>query len=244
MGKTGPDYPQRMFDAVSEFESIDAAENVGARLGAILSTFGYTAFLVTSVPEPPLRLEPYILLNGWPDGWTEHYSKSNYYHCDPVAAFCRKTINPFDWRDATYDPECDRKAAEVMNVARDFGLKEGFLVPIVRSTGLHACITMAGGAPDPDPMAKKVIHALSMFAHARISAIMGEAVRKKFVLTRTEREILCWAARGKSSWEISEILSIAKSSVDTLANRAQCKLDAVNRTQAVVNAMRIGEITP
>jgi LuxR family quorum sensing-dependent transcriptional regulator len=137
-------YPQRMFDACSEFEAIDSPQGVADRLAKILSSFGYSAFLITSVPEPPLRLEPYILFNGWPQGWSNHYSQSDYYKSDPVAAWCRKSINPFEWREVPYDKNRNPKAAEVMNVARDFGMKEGFLVPIVRSSIFHDCVTMAG----------------------------------------------------------------------------------------------------
>jgi hypothetical protein len=38
------------------------------RVAATLAEFGYTSFLITGVPEPPQKLEPYILLNGWPKG--------------------------------------------------------------------------------------------------------------------------------------------------------------------------------
>lgn len=236
-------YAKRMFDAVSDFQSITTIEGATDRLGKILSSFGYSAFLVTSVPDPPLRLEPYIQLNGWPKGWTEHYTKHDYYKDDPVAAYCRKTANPFEWREAPYAKEKDLKAAEVMNVARDFGMFEGFLVPVIRTTGFHACVTMAGQKPDLDPDAKRSIHVISMFAHGRIAALSGETVRKKAILSPREREILQWVAMGKSSWDISLILGIAKSSVDTLTARATAKLDAVTRTQAVVNAIRSGEIS-
>jgi LuxR family quorum sensing-dependent transcriptional regulator len=94
------------------------------------------------VPEPPQRLEPYILLNGWPKGWTEHYTRSNYYADDPVAAWCRRPVNPFEWSQAPFDAERSPRAAEVMAVAREFGLNKGFLVPIVRSTGLHASVDL------------------------------------------------------------------------------------------------------
>lgn len=57
-------------------------------------------------------------------------------------------------------------------------------------------------------------------------------------LTPREREILWWAAQGKSAWEIGEILSIAKRTVDAHTQHAIRKLDAVNRTQAVAVALR------
>jgi DNA-binding CsgD family transcriptional regulator len=59
-------------------------------------------------------------------------------------------------------------------------------------------------------------------------------------LTAREREVLTWIALGKSAWEIGEILSIAKRTVDEHAQTATRKLGAANRTQAVAIAVRNG----
>ncbi|MFN3658991.1 MAG: response regulator transcription factor [Pseudolabrys sp.] len=60
----------------------------------------------------------------------------------------------------------------------------------------------------------------------------------KHALTIREIEVLTWAALGKSAWEIGEILSIAKRTVDEHAQTATRKLGAVNRTHAVALAVR------
>jgi LuxR family quorum sensing-dependent transcriptional regulator len=57
-------------------------------------------------------------------------------------------------------------------------------------------------------------------------------------LTPREREVLTWISLGKSAWEIGEILSIAKRTVDEHAQTAARKLGATNRTQAVAIAIR------
>ncbi len=57
-------------------------------------------------------------------------------------------------------------------------------------------------------------------------------------LTPREREVLAWAARGKSAWEIGGILSITKRTVDEHVQTAMRKLGALNRTQAVAIALR------
>ncbi len=57
-------------------------------------------------------------------------------------------------------------------------------------------------------------------------------------LTPREREVLWWAAEGKSAWEIGEILGIAKRTVDEHTQKAIRKLGAFNRTQAVAIALR------
>ena len=239
------DYAQEMFEAAAYFEVAEQPQAVADRLARLLSGLGFHAFLITQVPEPPLRIEPYMLLNNWPGGWSDLYSKKNYYADDPVASWCRKTVEPFEWKDAPYCPERNPKSREIMNIARDFGMLSGFLVPIVRTTGFQACVTMAGSKPDLSPPAKRTIHIVSAFAHARLAALQGRsAVGREKILSKTEREILSWVAAGKSSWEISQILRLSKSSVDTLVNRAARKLDAVNRTQAVVKALRMREIDP
>jgi LuxR family quorum sensing-dependent transcriptional regulator len=61
---------------------------------------------------------------------------------------------------------------------------------------------------------------------------------RPYSLTPREIEILAWAARGKSAWEIGTILNITKRTVDAHANSAVRKIGAMNRTHAVVIALR------
>lgn len=61
-------------------------------------------------------------------------------------------------------------------------------------------------------------------------------------LTEREREALTWLAAGKTSWEISVMFGTSEAAVNKVIASAMQKLDAVNRTQAVVNAIRFGEI--
>jgi DNA-binding CsgD family transcriptional regulator len=63
-------------------------------------------------------------------------------------------------------------------------------------------------------------------------------------LTARELEVLTWVARGKSAWEIGEILRITKRTVDEHVQRATRKLGATNRTQAAAMAVRDRIIDP
>lgn len=54
--------------------------------------------------------------------------------------------------------------------------------------------------------------------------------------------MLGWVARGKSAWEIGQILNITKRTVDEHVANAVRKLDAVNRVQAIAIAVRDGII--
>lgn len=61
---------------------------------------------------------------------------------------------------------------------------------------------------------------------------------KIYSLTAREMEVLTWVARGKSAWEIGEILHIAKRTMDEHVQTAVRKMGAVNRAHAVALAIR------
>lgn len=58
------------------------------------------------------------------------------------------------------------------------------------------------------------------------------------LLSRRERECLQWTAAGKTTWEIAGILEISPNTIDGYIASATRKLGAVNRTQAVAEALR------
>jgi DNA-binding CsgD family transcriptional regulator len=66
------------------------------------------------------------------------------------------------------------------------------------------------------------------------SAAAGAGTR---LLTPRELEVLTWAARGKSAWEIGVILGISKRTVDEHIQTATRKLGAATRTAAVAIAL-------
>jgi len=62
-------------------------------------------------------------------------------------------------------------------------------------------------------------------------------------LTKREREVLQWTAAGKTSWEISQILGVAESTIIAHIKAAAAKLNTPNRVATVVVALRRGEIS-
>jgi DNA-binding CsgD family transcriptional regulator len=81
--------------------------------------------------------------------------------------------------------------------------------------------------------------ALMTLRTSRPNARVSAGTRAKFrVLTSREAEVLTWVARGKSAWEIGEILLITKRTVDEHVKTAARKIGATNRTHAVAIAIR------
>ena len=57
-------------------------------------------------------------------------------------------------------------------------------------------------------------------------------------LSAREREVLIWAAEGKTASETADILHVSASAVNLYAQRALSKLQARSKTQAVAIAMQ------
>jgi LuxR family quorum sensing-dependent transcriptional regulator len=238
------DYARIAFDLIDDFERCAAPDEVVDCMSGALRSFGFTSFLIVDIPEAIGNAAPVFLLNGWPTAWTDHYCNEQYYKDDPIAARCRRVVDPFEWSDVTIDPEQQPRAVEVMHAGRAFGLHEGFVVPISRNTGTMSGVTMAGEMPEFEPRAKRAMHLISLYAHGKALSLLGrDQGIPKTGLTEGEREVLTWTAAGKSSWEISVILNMSEAGVVWRLKQAMGKLKASNKTQAVVNAIVARQIS-
>jgi LuxR family transcriptional regulator, quorum-sensing system regulator BjaR1 len=126
------------------------------------------------------------------------------------------------------------RLARMMQVTGDFGLAHGFTVPIDGPRGFESCVAMAGPRVELPPHVRPGLHLMALHAFERMRSILRPRPRVSPPLTAREREVLAWVANGKSAWEIGEILSIGKRTVDEHAQTAFRKLGAVNRTHAVL----------
>jgi DNA-binding response OmpR family regulator len=86
---------------------------------------------------------------------------------------------------------------------------------------------------------------LATIVNARLARVARAEVWPKSV-TFNEREIeaLTWAARGKTSAEIAQILNVAKRTVDFHIDNVRVKLGASTRIEAAVKAVSGGLIEP
>jgi DNA-binding NarL/FixJ family response regulator len=92
------------------------------------------------------------------------------------------------------------------------------------------------------PVDFEVLAALISARLARVGR--RDSVVEGVLLARREVETLTWAARGKTSLEIAQILGLSKRTVDFHIENARAKLGVATRMQAVVKATRGQLIEP
>lgn len=215
----------------------NAVDLANAFKGAI-ARFGLDHFIITDIPGTEQRFEQTVLLRHWPSGWFETYAGGNFVQVDPVIRRCRATTSLFDWTEAPYSPEREPHAREVMRRAADFGLARGLSLPIHGLDGLVTCFSVSGHSPELPRRIRPALHLMMMYTFERLRQIVTPAVASANPLTPREREVLCWAANGKSAAETGELMSITERTVNAHAGAAIVKLGANSRTQAVVRAMK------
>ncbi|WP_113381658.1 helix-turn-helix domain-containing protein [Agrobacterium pusense] len=69
-----------------------------------------------------------------------------------------------------------------------------------------------------------------------------QEIDKETRLTRREKEVLLWAAKGKTAWETAVILNISRTTVLSHLKNARIKLDTTNVAQTIAEAISRSEI--
>jgi LuxR family quorum sensing-dependent transcriptional regulator len=122
-------------------------------------------------------------------------------------------------------------------------MPHGFCVPIHTSAGFQSVVSLAGVHVDLSPQGKRALHLMSIYAHAKATAVARHPhACPPRLLTKREREVLCWTSAGKTAWEISRILGISHQTVVAHLKAAARKFGTPNKVATVVAALRRGEI--
>lgn len=230
------------FDAIADLNGAAGVDAILGILRRVGDSFGYENFCIAGIPQPGEKLEPYLMLSGWPHEWLELYTGRDYIHIDPVIAKLRTTTLPFEWREAPYDTGRGSQVALMMNEARELGLAEGLSVPIYSVSGFQAAVTFGAKSLTVGPDLKGALHLIAIYAHSRLRTILAGtgnvAAAKATSLSPREIECLKWSAEGKTAWEISCILSLQQRTVEHYLASAAHKMNAANRVHAIAQAFR------
>jgi DNA-binding CsgD family transcriptional regulator len=219
---------------------VEAAERTG------FDQLAYGALTNTELPRLVDRPMPAIALN-FPSHWQNYYVERNYRYIDPIVIYAPFIAGPFLWDRLSIRYDLNRKQVQLLNEAREAGLKNGITVPLHGPSGKVAVVSFASQFDDADPRAQlSRLNALASQFHVVFTNLAhGLQNNVKTVnLSAREKDCLNWVAHGKTSWEISVILDINRNTVDFHIKNAMDKLDATNRIAAVFKAIRLGIIDP
>lgn len=236
---------------ISSLQEANTPEAVCQRLLEVTSEFGLTALMAGTVPQPGTpegKQKEHVLLCDWPVDWLERYVARNYVDHDPIVTRMKQLQAPFQWSDAAQKTRVGRGGKAVMGDAGEFKLKDGLAFPLITLDRQIVMVSLGGERIDMSGMEFGMISLVATYAIGRAMELTTAPMRTiehvdivpRVELTPRETECLKWAAVGKSEWEISQILGISEHTAEKHLLNAKFKLGAVNRVQAVAEAIRRG----
>jgi LuxR family quorum-sensing system transcriptional regulator CciR len=168
---------------------------------------------------------------------------------DPILAASTKTAVGFLWSDVGKMIDLTDRQREILKRARQFGLGDGFTVPVHVPGEYHGTCNFGARslehlAPDALPMAQ-VVGAFAFEAARRLLRARHPRQLPSQVPALTERQLDCitLVAMGKTDWEIGRILGISEATAHEHIEAARRRYGVTKRAQLVVRALFDGQIT-
>jgi LuxR family quorum sensing-dependent transcriptional regulator len=228
----------RFIEAVEQTKTAADIEDCLLELAA---GFGFTGLFGGIVPTrqaPLAELRSRILFQRFPAQWLDRYSSKGYVFRDPIIQHLSHERAPFTWHEAYKSCPQRGNVRLIRGEAAEFGLRDGYVVPISTIDGEVASLSFGGPGTLPVSADLSVLNFAASYALGRHLHRIATLKRVSSNLTAREWDCLLWAGEGKTNWEISAILGISRSTVTKHIMAAREKLGAVSKAHAIATAIR------
>ena len=209
--------------------------------------FGFTDIAYMVVRQPTGHPQKDIVVTSYPKEWETRYVEKGYRVIDPVVSNSMRGVLPFDWQEVR---EATKQTKLFFGEAREFGVgSRGISIPIRGVMGEQALFSVSSTKSRREWSLVKQhllpdLTYLGFLVHAEIVKSLYTGYEYFSIrLTPREREVLTWAAQGKTCWETGEILGLTERTVNFYIRNASTKLGAATKTQAVARAIQTGLIS-
>jgi DNA-binding CsgD family transcriptional regulator len=226
-------------------ELCDGASSVQTVANAFLKEVGELGFshvACASHVDPLMPPPGAVMILNYPQTWLDHFSASKYARRDPVFLAAREQLLPFRWSDGRFRAGLADDQVRILAEAGEAGLKDGFSIPIHSPGALPASCSLVIGADGVDPLDFSAAQWLAVCAHEAVRRLSLHRDQTHVRLSRREKECLELVARGKDDWSIGMLMGVSERTAHNTVMRAMRRYGVATRIQAVVRAMRQGEI--
>lgn len=252
--RTSPVQPSCLlatFDALARIDHCRTPDEVREALLEALTPYGFKGFTLAKTQQiKSLRLHTALLVS-WPGAANDRYMDAGLYRRDPVFQRSHDETEPFAWDLSIYDPS-DKTHAEILAIHKQFGVCGGVAIPVSEFAGGRCILFLSGCDFSLTELSILALKVLAQHVVARTNALVSvkpqdrapqDYIVHQAVLSSREREVMGWVAFGKSSRDTAAIMGISEHTVNDHISSAIEKLQAGNRTDAVMRAYLLNEIT-
>jgi LuxR family transcriptional regulator, quorum-sensing system regulator SolR len=194
----------------------------------------------TRLPLPVTRPRV-VSFSNYPLEWRRRYVERDYIDIDPAVRFSSRMPVTLLWSDQLY-----ASCPSLWEEKQSYGLRHGWCRSCFDSHGIGAILTLArsAGAILEQELRDKSIAMDSFTTSAH--AVMTKCLMHRLIpecnakLSTQELTVLRWTGEGYCSREIAQLMNIAERTVNFHATNATFKLNASNKTAAVMRAAVLG----
>ncbi|GHC79074.1 LuxR family transcriptional regulator [Limoniibacter endophyticus] len=230
---------KNIVDFIDGSNTFSSREQAISEFGAGIRRFGFEHYIISSLKTCGTAAQPLIIATNWPEEWKARYLSQRYVLHDPVAQWAVLRSRPFEWEVARRASSFSKTVHRLNGEAREHGLVDGAVIPYVGSR--HVISVSSRHKIDFSPRTELGLVMMTAYLNMALDRLGCDG---KAPLTNREREVLHWAASGKTAWETSEILSIAEGTVQNHLCNIRRKMEVTTTTQAVAHAILSGDIRP
>ena len=177
-----------------------------------------------------------------PEHWLKEYHRNDYAKDDPVIHYALNIGGVFSWHDALFSFDTPR-GREVIARGEKYGLRHGYtyFMPAAEAQPLEPkLVSLANVSSKSDVKCEYIIATLGATLCYLVENVINKQELCKAPLKDSELQVLAWSAKGKSIWEIAQIIDAPERTVKYRLLNTYRKLEACNKTQAVSNAIKLG----
>ncbi|KTR05609.1 hypothetical protein NS365_11485 [Aureimonas ureilytica] len=255
---------EEMLSAIEAAETVEALTEL---LQRFVESHGFSGFAFMDAGSPLQGIPFSIGTSG--EAWEEEYRSNRFFQVDPCVDLARRTNKPFLWSDISLPAKAGGRksgALKTMEAALDHRFTNGVTIPYHFADHLGRVFSSSSVffwksrreeliALFSRPRVRQDLHLVMLYWAQRMMDLTAHARAQpqRFVdeegkplvevsLTDRERDVLAWAAHGKTVPETAIILSVSEDTVVTHMRNAMRKLGSETKTHAVVKAIYLNLI--
>lgn len=209
---------------------------------------GSVHFALTHHVHYPTFRGSAIRIHNYPVEWAERYDRVALGPRDPVHRASHTTALGFSWCQIPRMIALTRQDRDILANAAMAGISDGFTVPAHVPGEISGSCTFVfnsgGSLPTAIRQLAQLAGTFAFEAARRLCLPRGIlAGTRRVPLTDRQRDCALWVARGKSDWEISQILGISPETTACHLSDACRRYGVHKRTLLVALALFDGTLT-
>ena len=157
----------------------------------------------------------------------------------PVPKHCSQSEEPI-YYSGTTDEAIFLKAPDLWEEYHSWGHRGGWAQSIIEGSGIFSIFHVDSKDIVDIKYLKNISFHLQWITIAVHSTMSHLRSKPTVSLSTREKEVLRWTGDGKTADQIAEILMLSPSTINFHLRNAMMKLDAPNKTAAVVRAIFLG----